>query len=251
MATDTHAAASNAVRSSALFHEKALIGGQWRAAASGRSIAVDDPFTGETIAAVPELDRQEVQGAIDAAETAFRDWSRRPARERGALLRRWYELIVANREGLARLITLENGKPLKESRAEIDYGAGFVEFYADEAARALGEVIPANVPGRELRATREPIGVCVAIHAVELPQCHADSQARAGAGGGLHDGRQACLADAALGHCARRAGTGGGHPRGRAQCRDRQGLDGRRARHLLAGRAQDQLHRVNQHRRLG
>lgn len=169
MASQGFAAERDAVRASSLFHQQALIGGQWRNAASGKTITVDDPFTGETIGTVPDLDRQEVQGAIDAAETAFKDWSRRPAKERGAFLRRWYELIVDNKETLARLITMENGKPLKEARAEIDYGAGFVEFYADEATRALGEVIPANVPGRELRATREPIGVCVAITPWNFP----------------------------------------------------------------------------------
>jgi succinate-semialdehyde dehydrogenase/glutarate-semialdehyde dehydrogenase len=165
----THTADRDAVRHSPLFKQQALIGGQWREAASGKTISVDDPFTGETIGTVPDLDRQEVQGAIDAAQDAFRDWSRRPAKERGALLRRWFELIVANKETLARLITMENGKPLKEARAEIDYGSAFVEFYADEASRALGEVIPANVPGRELRATREPIGVCVAITPWNFP----------------------------------------------------------------------------------
>ncbi len=174
LATDSHAAASHqadrdAVRASPLFTQQALIGGQWRGAASGRTIAVDDPYSGETIGTVPDLDRQEVQGAIDAAEDAFRDWSRRPAKERGGLLRRWHELIMANKESLARLITLENGKPLKEARAEIDYGGAFVEFYAEEATRAFGETIPANMPGRLLRAEREPIGVCVAITPWNFP----------------------------------------------------------------------------------
>lgn len=169
LASQSYKAERDAVRTSALFREQALIAGQWRGAASGKTISVDDPFTGETIGTVPDLDRQEVQGAIDAAEAAFKDWSRRPAKERGALLRRWHELIMANKEGLARLITLENGKPLREARAEIDYGAAFVEYYADEATRAFGEIIPANVPGRELRATREPIGVCVAITPWNFP----------------------------------------------------------------------------------
>jgi succinate-semialdehyde dehydrogenase / glutarate-semialdehyde dehydrogenase len=157
------------IERSALLRDTVLIGGQWRPAASGRRIAVDDPFTGAQIGAVPDLDEAEVQAAIDAARDAFPAWSRRPARERGALLRRWHELVIANREELAALVTLENGKPIREARAEIDYGAGFIEFYAEEATRALGETIPAPVPGRELRATREPIGVCVAITPWNFP----------------------------------------------------------------------------------
>ena len=85
------------------------------------------------------------------------------------LLRKWLDAIIAHKEDLAGLITLENGKPLKEARGEVDYGAGFVEFYAEEASRAYGEIIPANVPGRRLRAEREPIGVCAAITPWNFP----------------------------------------------------------------------------------
>lgn len=169
MANQTHADHVEAVRASPLFRQQTLIDGQWHGAASARTIAVDDPFTGETIGTVPDLDRQEVQRAIDAAARAFADWSRRPAAQRGDLLARWHALIVENREALARLITLENGKPLREARAEIDYGASFVRFYAEEATRALGETIPAPAPDRQLRAEREPIGVCVAITPWNFP----------------------------------------------------------------------------------
>jgi len=169
LATQTHAENVDTVRTSPLFRQQALIDGRWRAAASGRTIAVDDPFTGETIGTIPDLDRQEAQGAIDAATRAFPDWARRPAAERGALLARWHGLIVDNRETLARLITLENGKPIREARAEIDYGASFVKFFAEEATRALGETIPPPAPGRLLRVEREPIGVCVAITPWNFP----------------------------------------------------------------------------------
>lgn len=152
-----------------LLRDRAFYAGAWHAAASGQDIAVTDPFTGEVVGRVPSLDRQEVQAAIDAARDAFPRWSRTLNRERGALLRRWLELIEAHADDLARLITLENGKPLKEARAEVAYGAGFVEVYAEEAGRILGEVIPANVPGRRLLSEREPVGVCVAITPWNFP----------------------------------------------------------------------------------
>jgi succinate-semialdehyde dehydrogenase/glutarate-semialdehyde dehydrogenase len=162
-------AGREAVRRSPLFRQQAFINDKWRSAASERTIAVGDPFTGETIGAVPDLDRQDVQSALDAAARAFKDWSRRPAGERGALLRRWHALIISNREMLASLITLENGKPIREARAEVDYGASYVAFYAEEATRALGETIPPTALGRQLRAEREPIGVCVAITPWNFP----------------------------------------------------------------------------------
>ena len=145
-----------------------LIDGGWVAGAAA-PIAVEDPYTLETIAEVPNLGEDEARQAIAAAETAFPAWAARPARERGAILRRWYELVIRHRDDLARLITLENGKTLREAQGELDYGAGFLEFYADEATRALGETIPAPVPGRRLYAEREPVGVCAAITPWNFP----------------------------------------------------------------------------------
>lgn len=143
-----------------------LIDGEWIA---GGGIAVDDPFTGEIIGEVPKLGADEAHRAIDAAARAFPAWAARPAQERGRVLRRWYDLIVLHKEDLARLITRENGKTLKEARGEVDYGAAFMEFYADEATRALGEIIPAPMPGRSLMASREPVGVCAAITPWNFP----------------------------------------------------------------------------------
>jgi len=153
----------------ALLRTEAFYAGRWNAAASGAAIAVNDPFTGNEIGSVPSLAAAEIQAAIDAAGEAFPAWSRTINRSRGALLRRWLELIERDQEDLARLITLENGKPLREARAEVSYGAGFVEIYAEEAGRILGEVIPPNMPGRRLTAEREPIGVCVAITPWNFP----------------------------------------------------------------------------------
>lgn len=152
-----------------LLRADVLIDGIWRGAASGATIAVTDPFTGELVGRIPSLAGDEVHGAIAAAEAAFPKWSRELNRHRGALLRRWFELVMAHQEDLARLITLENGKPIREARAEIAYGAAFIEFYADEAGRIFGETIPATVPGRQLLVEREPIGVCAAITPWNFP----------------------------------------------------------------------------------
>jgi succinate-semialdehyde dehydrogenase/glutarate-semialdehyde dehydrogenase len=151
-----------------LLISKNLIDGKW-IGGNREPIAVDDPFTLADFAEVPNLGAEEARQAVAAAEQALPAWAAKSARERGAVLRRWFELLVQNRDDIARLITLENGKTFKEAQGEFDYGAGFIEFYADEATRALGEIIPAPVPGRQLMATREPVGVCAAITPWNFP----------------------------------------------------------------------------------
>ena len=151
-----------------LLISKNLIDGQWTAG-HRQPIAVDDPFTLADFAEVPNLGADETRQAVAAAEEALPAWAAKPARERGAILRRWFELLVAHRDDIARLITLENGKTFKEAQGECDYGNGFMEFFADEATRALGEIIPAPVPGRRLLAEREPVGVCAAITPWNFP----------------------------------------------------------------------------------
>lgn len=152
-----------------LIRDANYVAGQWVRAADGASIEVDDPFTNEIIGSVPSLGEGEVQGAIDAAAAAFPDWAARRPPERAALLRRWHDLVLDNAEDLARLITRENGKPLREARGEIAYGAGFILFYAEEATRILGETIPSPLPGRRLLAEREPVGVCGIITPWNFP----------------------------------------------------------------------------------
>jgi len=151
-----------------LLLSSAYIGGEW-IKGDAQPIAVDDPFLQEQFAEVPKLGADEANRAIDAAADAFPGWAARPAQERGRILRRWVDLIHQHREDMARLITRENGKTLVEARGEVDYGAGFIEFYAEEATRALGEVIPAPLPGRRLVAEREPVGVAAAITPWNFP----------------------------------------------------------------------------------
>lgn len=151
-----------------LLLSKAYIGGEW-ITGGGEPIAVDDPYTLESFAEVPDLGADHTARAIEAASAALPDWAARQAAERGRILRRWFDLLQEHKEDLARLIVRENGKVLREARAEVDYGAGFIEFYADEGVRALGEIIPAPLPGRRLMVEREPVGVCAAITPWNFP----------------------------------------------------------------------------------
>ncbi|OYX64278.1 MAG: succinate-semialdehyde dehydrogenase (NADP(+)) [Sphingomonadales bacterium 32-64-17] len=145
-----------------------LVGGKW-ITGTGKPIAVDDPFTLDQVAEVTSVGEAETQAAVDAARDAFPAWAGRPAAERGAILRRWAELIERHKDDLARLITRENGKHLREAHGEVAYGNGFMHFYADEATRVLGEIIPAPVPGRRLYARPEALGVAAAITPWNFP----------------------------------------------------------------------------------
>ncbi len=160
--------ARGALEEADLLVTRALIDGEW---VEGRRdpIGIEDPFTMSDFAEVPNLGASETERAVAAAAEALPAWAARPARERGKVLRRWFELLERHRDDIARLIVRENGKTLKEAQGEFDYGAGFMEFYADEATRALGEIIPAPVPGRRMMAQREPVGVCAAITPWNFP----------------------------------------------------------------------------------
>ncbi|HEX4348727.1 MAG TPA: NAD-dependent succinate-semialdehyde dehydrogenase [Vicinamibacterales bacterium] len=130
---------------------------------------VDDPATGEAIGAVPKLGRAETRQAIDAAATALVEWRARTGKERGAALRKWFDLVVASQDDLARLITLEQGKPLAESRGEVAYGAAFIEWFAEEAKRAYGDIIPSHARDKRLAVIKQPIGVVGSITPWNFP----------------------------------------------------------------------------------
>lgn len=152
-----------------LLRQHCLIDGAWRDADDGARIAVTDPADGAVIAHVPSCGAAETGLAIAAGQQAFPDWSRRPARERTAILRRWFELILAHADDLAALMTAEQGKPLAEARGEVVYAASFIEWFAEEAKRVYGDVIPAPVSGQRLLVLRQPIGVCAAITPWNFP----------------------------------------------------------------------------------
>lgn len=152
-----------------LIKEKAYVGGAWRGADTGATFAVSNPSTGETIASVPDMSAAETQSAIESAADAFAAWREKTGKERGALLRQWHDAIMAAREPLAHLLTLEQGKPLAEARGEIAYGASFIEWFAEEAKRTYGETIPGHMRDKRLITIKQPIGVAAAITPWNFP----------------------------------------------------------------------------------
>jgi len=146
---------------------QALIGGQW--VSSAETFAVTDPATGAEIARVPNLGARETKAAIDAAAAALPAWSAKTAKERAQILRRWYELLIAETESLAQLMTSEQGKPLAEARGEVVYGASFVEWFAEEGKRAYGRTIPTTAANKRYITIKQPIGVIAAIAPWNFP----------------------------------------------------------------------------------
>ncbi|HWJ18030.1 MAG TPA: NAD-dependent succinate-semialdehyde dehydrogenase [Geobacterales bacterium] len=150
----------------ALIRQQCLINGQWQ---GEPTTPVTDPATGGTIARVPNLGASETRVAIDAASRAFPAWSGLLAKERAAILRRWYELQLAHADDIAQIMTAEQGKPIAESRGEVSYGASFVEFFAEEAKRIYGETIPTHRKGGRIIVHKQPVGVVGAITPWNFP----------------------------------------------------------------------------------
>ncbi len=146
---------------------ESYIDGQWRSSAS--QFPVFNPATQEVIAKVPDLGAAETEQAIAAAHAAFPAWASRPAKERSLILRAWYDLMMADIDRLARLITLEGGKPLAEAKGEAAYGASFVEWFGEEAKRAYGRTIPTTTTSRRYITIKQPIGVCAAVTPWNFP----------------------------------------------------------------------------------
>ena len=155
------------VKTTTPFPTAALIDGEW--ITSPKTFPVFDPATGSKLADVPDLSADDARRAIDAAYKAFPAWAAKPAKERAQILRRWFELIIAETEPLAQLMTAEQGKPLTEARGEVAYGASFVEWFAEEGKRAYGHTIPTTVASRRYVTIKQPIGVCAAITPWNFP----------------------------------------------------------------------------------
>lgn len=160
---------ASAFQDQGLLKTEGLWNGQWQASSSGARFAVVNPATGEQIAEVANMGALETRAAIDAAAQALPAWSRLPAKDRAARLKAWHGLILEHQADLALMMTLEQGKPLSEARGEVLYGASFVEWFAEEAKRIYGEVIPAPTTDRELLVLKQPIGVCAAITPWNFP----------------------------------------------------------------------------------
>ena len=153
----------------ALFRQQCYVNGEWIDARGGGTLDVDNPATGELVGTVPALGTQETRAAIEAADEAWADWRARPAKERANLMRRWFDLMMANQEDLAVLMTSEQGKPLAESRGEIVYAASFVEWFAEEGKRVYGDVMDHPLAGKRIVVLKQPIGVVASITPWNFP----------------------------------------------------------------------------------
>jgi succinate-semialdehyde dehydrogenase/glutarate-semialdehyde dehydrogenase len=168
MAT-TKTAAAPSLSDTKLFRQANYIDGGWVEARGAAAIDVDNPATGEVIGSVPKLGRAETRTAIDAAARALPAWRAKTAKERAIVLRRWFDLMMANQEDLAQLMTAEQGKPITEARGEVAYAASFLEWFGEEAKRIYGDTIPGHQPDKRIVVTKEPIGVVACITPWNFP----------------------------------------------------------------------------------
>lgn len=152
-----------------LLRTEAYINGEWVAADSGARLPVTNPATGELIADVAKAGADETKRAIEAAETAMVSWRQQPAKQRAQIMRRWFDLVMANQEDLARIMTHEQGKTLAESRGEVAYGASYIEWFAEQAKRIDGDVIPAPGSDKRVICIKQPVGVCASITPWNFP----------------------------------------------------------------------------------
>ena len=152
-----------------LFRTECYINGQWCSAESSARLAIKNPATGDVIAEVAKVGAEETRRAIEAAKTAMTAWRAVPAKQRAAILRNWFNLVMENQEDLARIMTVEQGKTLAESRGEVAYGASYIEWFAEQAKRIDGDVIPAPGPDKRIVCIKQPVGVCAAITPWNFP----------------------------------------------------------------------------------
>lgn len=152
-----------------LLRFQGFVDGRWIDADSGKTVEVTNPADGSVLGSVPMMGADETRRAIDAAERAWPAWRALTAKERAKTLRTWFDLMMANQEDLARIMTAEQGKPLAEARGEVAYAASFIEWFAEEGKRVYGDTIPQHLPGRRIVVTKEPIGVTAAITPWNFP----------------------------------------------------------------------------------
>ncbi len=199
-----------ALKDPSLFRQANCIDGKWVQADSGKTIQVPNPATGEVIGEVPALGATETRRAIEAANRAWPAWRAMLAKERAAILRKLHDLMLANTDDLAAIMTAEQGKPLAESRGEIVYAASFIEWFAEEGKRVYGDTIPQNAKGRRIVVMKEPIGVFAAITPWNFPAAMITRKAgpgwAAGCTGVIRPASQTPFSALALAVLAERAG---------------------------------------------
>lgn len=157
------------IKDQSLFRQQCYIDGAWHDADSGKTFEVDNPADGSVLGTVPAMGAAETRRAIEAADRAFPEWSQRPAKERSAVLRRWFELMMENVDDLGIVMTAEQGKPMAESRGEVAYGASFIEWFAEEGKRIYGDTIPTPANDRRIIVLKQPVGVVAAITPWNFP----------------------------------------------------------------------------------
>ena len=157
------------ITDSKFYRDKYFINGEWVGADSGETISVNNPATLKEIGTVPKCGTNETKRAIEAANAAWPEWRARSARQRSDILRKWFDLMIENKEELAQMMTIEQGKPINESRGEIGYGASFVEWFSEEAKRVYGDTIPDPMTDRRIVVLKQPVGVVASITPWNFP----------------------------------------------------------------------------------
>ncbi|MCB1993799.1 MAG: aldehyde dehydrogenase family protein, partial [Geminicoccaceae bacterium] len=199
-----------ALANPALLQSRAYIAGKWIEAADGQLFSVANPADGANLGEVASLSGAQSAQSVDAADAAFAGWATTLPQERARLLRRWHELLLAAREDLARIMTLEQGKPLSEARGEIDYAASFVEFYAEETRRPNIEGVTSHLPDAEVELWREPVGVAALVTPWNFPCAMITRKAAAALAAGctvlVHPSHETPFSALALAELADRAG---------------------------------------------
>jgi len=160
-----------------LFRELGFIDGNWVGADGGGTLPVHNPATNRQLGTIPHMGTAETRRAIDAAAAALPAWAARTAKERANVLRKWFDLMLANQDDLAVLMTAEQGKPLAESKGEIAYSASFIEWFAEEAKRVYGDIIPGHNADKRIMVLRQPVGVVAAITPWNFPSAMITRQA--------------------------------------------------------------------------
>jgi aspartate-semialdehyde dehydrogenase len=212
--SETALSARSDIEDKALVRSFSYINGKWMAAGSGESFAVTDPANGTILGDVAAMSAEESSASVDAAQAAFPAWAALLPQERAAILRRWFELQLEHKEDLARIMVLEQGKPISEARGEIDYGAAFVEFYSEEAKRPNIEGVTSHLPDAEVELWREPVGVAALITPWNFPSAMLTRKAAAALAAGCtvvaHPSGETPYSALALAELAERAGIPAG-----------------------------------------
>ncbi len=212
--SDTAIWTRNGIEDTRLARNFAYVNGKWTGGEAGETIAVTNPADGAVLGDVASLSAAQSRAAVDSAQAAFPDWSFRLPQDRATLLRRWFELMMAHREDLARIMVLEQGKPLSEARGEIDYAASFVEYYAEETKRPNIEGVTSHLPDAEVELWLEPVGVAALITPWNFPAAMLTRKAAAAMAAGCtvvaHPAHETPYSALALAELAERAGVPSG-----------------------------------------